>query len=63
VLDFTALGDPVNAAARMQAAATAGELLIAKSVTARLSVPGTSRTLTVAGRHQRIEAVSLILSR
>jgi adenylate cyclase len=63
VLDFTALGDPVNAASRMQAAATAGELLIAKSVTARLSVPGTSRTLTVAGRHQTIEAVSLILSR
>ena len=32
VLDFTALGDPVNVAARMQQSAAAGELLVAGEV-------------------------------
>ena len=59
VLDFTALGDPVNTASRMQAMAAAGELLIARGVTDHLPAPVSGRTLTVPGRSEAIEAFSL----
>lgn len=62
VVDFTALGDPVNTAARMQAQAAAGELLIAQSVTDEPPAPARRRPLTLPGRQQTIEALSLTVS-
>lgn len=57
VLDFTALGDPVNTAARLQAAAAAGELILSDEVyrDVRDEVPGAEpRLLTVRGRESPI---------
>jgi adenylate cyclase len=59
VVDFTALGDPVNVAARMQESAAAGELLVADGVDAELGAGAPRRTLTVRGREQPVEAVVL----
>jgi adenylate cyclase len=53
VVDFTALGDPVNTAARLQAEAGPGELLIAEEVYRDLGdlFPGADhRELSVRGR-------------
>jgi adenylate cyclase len=54
VVDFTALGDTVNVAARMQQSAAGGELLVADGVIARLDTPATRRTVRVAGREEPI---------
>jgi adenylate cyclase len=59
VVDFTALGDPVNVAARMQQSAAAGELLVADGVDDRVGAGAPRRTLTVRGREQPVEAVVL----
>ena len=58
VVDFTALGDPVNAAAKMQAHAAAGEALVAAGVDpATAGAP--TRTLHLVGRAEPIEAFVL----
>jgi adenylate cyclase len=59
VLDFTALGDPVNVAARMQQSAAGGELLVAEGVADELAASAPRRTLTVRGREQPVEALVL----
>jgi adenylate cyclase len=59
VVDFTALGDPVNVAARMQQSAAAGELLVAEGVDDGLAADAPRRTLTVRGREAPVEAVVL----
>ena len=59
VVDFTALGDPVNVAARMQQSAAAGELLVADGVHGGLAAGAPRRTLTVRGREQTVDAVVL----
>jgi adenylate cyclase len=58
VLDFTALGDPVNTAARLQSHAAAGELVMASELYAPISHdhPGAvARTVDVRGREQPVE--------
>jgi adenylate cyclase len=60
VEDFTALGDTVNTAARLAAAATAGEVLVsvAAAEAAGRTVQGVERrSLTVRGRTQPIDVV------
>ncbi|MGZ4183987.1 MAG: adenylate/guanylate cyclase domain-containing protein [Solirubrobacteraceae bacterium] len=59
VVDFTALGDPVNVAARMQQSAAAGELLVADGVDDGLAAGAPRRTLAVRGREQSVDAVVL----
>jgi adenylate cyclase len=59
VVDFTALGDPVNVAAHMQQSAGAGELLVAEGVDDGLAAGAPRRTLTVRGRERPVEAVVL----
>ena len=59
VVDFTALGDTVNVAARMQQRAGAGELLVAEGVTADLAAGAPRRTLALRGREQPIDAAVL----
>ena len=51
VVDFTALGDPVNLAARLQAEAAAGEVVLTSDLADGVDDqwPGESRTLTVRG--------------
>jgi adenylate cyclase len=58
VVDFTALGDPVNAAAKMQAHAAAGEVLVAAGVEATID-QAPVRTLQLAGRDEPMEAFVL----
>lgn len=58
-LDFTALGDPVNTAARLGAAAGAGEVLVssAAATAAKLATDGLeARTLQLRGREESVEA-------
>jgi adenylate cyclase len=58
-LDFTALGDPVNTAARLAARAGAGEILVsdAAATAARLDAAGLeARTLSLRGRAERVAA-------
>jgi adenylate cyclase len=50
VVDFTALGSPVNAAARMQQHAAGGELLIAGGVADELMAGAQRRTLNLRGQ-------------
>lgn len=59
IMDFTALGDPVNVAARMQQHAAAGELLVAQGVADNLTAHGQRRTLKLRGHEQPIQAFSL----
>ncbi len=59
VVDFTALGDPVNAAARMQQSAAAGELLVAAGIDDRLAAQAPRRTLALRGRQRPIDAFVL----
>jgi adenylate cyclase len=55
VVDFTALGRPVNAAARMQqSAAAGGELLIASGVANELTANMQRRTLNLRGQEEPI---------
>jgi adenylate cyclase len=55
VVDFTALGDPVNVAARMQQAAAGGELFVARGVADELVSTAPLRTLDLRGHQQPIE--------
>jgi adenylate cyclase len=59
VVDFTALGDPVNAAARMQGHAAGGELLVASGVADELMANTPRRVLTLRGYRQPIDAFVL----
>jgi adenylate cyclase len=56
VIDFTALGDPVNAAARMQEHAAAGEVLVADGVDTGVADGAPARTLHLRGRDEQLEA-------
>jgi adenylate cyclase len=56
VVDFTALGDPVNVAARMQQHANGGELLVASEVTDDLMTTSPRRALNLRGHEQPLDA-------
>src|SRR5215208_1592508 len=56
VVDFTALGDPVNVAARMQQHANGGELLVASGVADDLMAKSPRRALNLRGHNQPIDA-------
>ena len=59
VVDFTALGDPVNVAARMQGHAAGGELLVSAGIDSDLATGAPRRTLQLRGRGEPIEALAL----
>ena len=59
VVDFTALGDTVNVAARMQQLAAGGELLVADGVVDDIPARAPRRTLQLRGREQPIDAFVL----
>jgi adenylate cyclase len=59
VVDFTALGDPVNVAARMQGCAAAGGLLVRSGVDDELVAGAPQRTLSLRGREQPVAAFAL----
>jgi adenylate cyclase len=59
VVDFTALGDPVNVAARMQQRAAGGELFVAAGVADELAARAPRRTLTLRGHDQPVDAYVL----
>jgi adenylate cyclase len=59
VVDFTALGDTINVAARMQQHAAAGELLVAAGVADDLAANAPRRTLDLRGRCQPTTAFVL----
>lgn len=59
VVDFTALGDPVNVAARMQQHASGGELLVASGVADDLMAKTPRRSLNLRGHEQPIDAFVL----
>jgi adenylate cyclase len=59
VVDFTALGDPVNVAARMQQRAAGGQMLVAAGVADELMAEAPRRTLNLRGREQPIDAFVL----
>jgi adenylate cyclase len=59
VVDFTALGDTVNTAARMQQAASGGELLVAVGVADDVVSHDCRRELMLRGRQQAIQAFVL----
>lgn len=62
VVDFTALGDPVNVAARMQRTAAPGQLLVADTVEPELLTHAPRQRLVVSGREQPI-TVCILSSR
>ncbi|MCV7428795.1 adenylate/guanylate cyclase domain-containing protein [Mycobacterium montefiorense] len=59
VVDFTALGDPVNVAARMQQHAAGGELLVASAVADELVAGSPRRRLQLRGYDRPIEAFTV----
>lgn len=59
VVDFTALGDPVNVAARMQQKAAGGELLVAAGVADDLIADAPTRNLDLRGYQQPINAFAV----
>ena len=59
VVDFTALGDPVNVSARMQEHAAGGELLVAAGVADQLMAKASRRVLNLRGHQQPVEAFVL----
>jgi adenylate cyclase len=59
VVDFTALGDPVNVAARMQHHAAGGELLVASGVADEIVATAPRRALTLRGHPQPVDAFVL----
>jgi adenylate cyclase len=61
VVDFTALGDPVNVAARMQSCATGGELLVRAGVADHLAAGAPLRKLQLRGREEPIDAFVVAL--
>lgn len=63
VKDWTAIGDTVNVAARLQSLAQAGEVLMTDAVyrqVAQTYPPLASRTLQLAGRSEPVVAFSLV---
>ena len=56
VVDFTALGDPVNLAARIQQHANGGEVLVASGVADDLMAEAPRRALTLRGHGQPVSA-------
>ena len=65
-IDFTAVGDTVNTAARLMSAAGAGEIVISAVTATAAGIDTTGleqRTLDVRGRHQPVEAWVDSLSR
>ncbi len=59
VVDFTALGDPVNVAARLQECAAGGELLVAGGIDDPVAVGAPRRELALRG-HERPVAVAVL---
>jgi adenylate cyclase len=59
VVDFTALGDTINVAARMQQHAAGGELLVSEGVIDDIPAYAPRRALQLRGREQPIAAVVL----
>lgn len=59
VVDFTALGDPVNISARMQQHAAGGELLVASGVADELMTKTPRRVVNLRGHTQPIDAFVL----
>lgn len=59
VVDFTALGDPVNLSARMQQHAAAGELLVASGVADDMMETSARRRLNLRGYDRPMEAYAL----
>ncbi|KQH79743.1 adenylate cyclase [Mycobacterium gordonae] len=59
VVDFTALGDPVNVAARMQQHAKGGELLVATGVADEHAATARRRRLNLRGYAQPVDAFVL----
>jgi adenylate cyclase len=59
VVDFTALGDTVNVAARMQSLAAGGELLVATGVEDEFLAKMRSGTFALRGRERPVEAFVL----
>lgn len=59
VVDFTALGDPVNVAARMQSEAAGGELVVSAGIDSALAADAPRRTLQLRGRTEPVEALVL----
>jgi adenylate cyclase len=59
VVDFTALGDPVNVAARMQSQAAGGELVVAAGIDSDLVAGAARRTLQLRGRAEPVEVLVL----
>jgi adenylate cyclase len=55
VVDFTALGDPVNVAARLQQSAAAGQLLVGTEIEDELLVGAPRQSLALRGREQPVE--------
>jgi adenylate cyclase len=63
VVDFTALGDPVNVSARMQQHAAGGELLVASGVADELMGVTPQRRLNLRGHDRPIDAFVLGIER
>ena len=59
VVDFTALGDPVNVSARMQQHAAGGELLVASGVADDLMTKAPRRELNLRGCVRPVDAFVL----
>jgi adenylate cyclase len=59
VVDFTALGDPVNVAAHVQQCAAGGELLVGEGIDDQLVARAPRRRVAVRGREQPIEVFVL----
>jgi adenylate cyclase len=62
VVDFTALGDPVNVSARMQQHAAGGELLVASGVADELMGKTLQRRLNLRGHHRPVDSFVLDMS-